>query len=259
MILAIDIGNTNIVIGCFDKSDNVIFMERVSTNALATDLEYASIVKMAFEVHDVKTEHIDGSIISSVVPNVTDTFKKAVEKLTGKNVLIVNPGIKTGLIIHIDNPAQLGSDMVVDAVAGIKEYPVPQIIIDMGTATTLSVIDRNKCYIGGAIITGVQVSADALISRASQLSKVSLNAPSKVIGSNTIDCIKSGMTYSNACAVDGMIERIEEELGEQCTVIATGGISNIIIPLCKHKIIIDDTLLLKGLLIIYKKNTKNKT
>lgn len=257
MILAIDIGNTNIVIGCFDKSDNIVFMERVSTNALATSLEYASTIKMAFEVHNIEIEQINGSIISSVVPNVTDTFKKAVEKLTGRDVIIVNPGIKTGLSIRIDNPAQLGSDLVVDAVAGIKEYPVPQIIIDMGTATTLSVIDRNKCYIGGAIMTGVQVSCDALISRASQLSRVSLDAPSKVIGSNTIDCIKSGMTYSNACAVDGMIDRIEEELKEKCTVIATGGISNIIIPLCKHKIIIDDMLLLKGLIIIYKKNVKH--
>lgn len=258
MILAIDIGNTNIVIGCFDKSDNIVFMERVSTNSAATSLEYAATIKMAFEVHDIKTDHIDGSIISSVVPTVTDTIKNAVEKLTGKHALIVNPGIKTGLVIRIDDPAQLGSDLVVDAVAGIKEYPVPQIIIDMGTATTLSVIDKNKHYIGGAIMTGVKVSADALTSNASQLSKVSLNPPAKVISTNTIDCVKSGMTFSNACVVDGMIERIEEELGEKCTVIATGGISNIIIPLCKHEIIIDDTLLLKGLIIIYKKNVKNR-
>ncbi len=256
MILAIDIGNTNIVIGVFDKSDDIVFMERVSTNIMATALEYAATIKMAFEVHNIKIENIDGAIISSVVPTVTNTFKQAVEKLTGQDVIVVNPGIKTGLAIRIDNPAQLGSDLVVDATAGIKEYPVPQIIIDMGTATTMSVIDRNKCYIGGAIITGVQVSSDALVSRASQLSRVSLDAPSKVIGTNTIDCIKSGMTYASACAVDGMIERIEKELGEKCTVIATGGISNIIIPLCKHKIIIDDTLLLKGLIIIYKKNAK---
>lgn len=258
MILAIDIGNTNIVIGCFDNSEKIVFMERVSTNALATDLEYLSIVKVACELHNVETNSIDGSIISSVVPTVTSTFKKAVKKLTGKNVIIVNPGIKNGLSIRIDNPAQLGSDLVVNAVAGINEYPVPQIIIDMGTATTLSVIDSSKHYIGGAILTGVQVSADALVSRASQLSKVSLDAPPKVIGTNTIDCIKSGMTYSSACAVDGMIDRIEEELGEKCTVIATGGISGTIIPLCKHKIIIDDLLLLKGLIIIYKKNVKNK-
>lgn len=256
MILAIDIGNTNIVIGCFDNNESIIFMERVSTNSLATDLEYVSIIKAAFELHNIDIEKIEGAIISSVVPTVTATFKKAVEKLTGKNVLIVNPGIKNGLSIRIDNPAQLGSDLVVNAVAGIKEYPVPQIIIDMGTATTLSVIDNKKNYIGGAILTGVQVSADALVSRASQLSKVSLDAPGKVIGTNTIDCIKIGMTYSSACAVDGMIDRIEEELGEKCTVIATGGISGIIIPLCKHKIVIDDTLLLKGLMIIYKKNVK---
>lgn len=256
MILAIDIGNTNIVIGGIDNSDNVIFMERCSTNLSATVLEYVSIIKIALELNKVELNEIEGAIISSVVPTVTATFSYAIKKLIGKQAIIVNPGIKTGLSIKIDDPAQLGSDLVVGAVAGINNYSVPQIIIDMGTATTLSVVDNSKSYIGGVIMTGVQVSADALTSSASLLSKVSFDLPKKIIGTNTADCMRSGMMYYNACAIDGMIEKIESELSEKCTVIATGGLASKIISLCNHDIIFDDKLLLKGLTILYKKNSK---
>lgn len=254
MILAIDVGNTNIVIGC--AIDNkILFRERISTNQTATDLEYTAVIKTAFELNSIDPKAIDGAIISSVVPSVTATLKKAVEKYTGARVLTVGPGIKTGLSIRIDNPAQLGSDLVVDAVAGINEYPVPMIIIDMGTATTMSVIDKNKNYIGGVIMTGMAVSTDALISGTSQLPKIAFEPPKKVIGTNTIDCLKSGIMHSCACGLDGMIERIEDELGEKCTVIATGGLAGLVTPLCKSRIILDDDLLLKGLVIIYNKNT----
>ena len=253
MILAIDIGNSNIVIGCIDN-DEILFRERVSTNHTATDLEYAANMKMAMDMHRIDPKTIDGAIISSVVPSVTNTCKKAVEKYLGVNVKVVGPGIKTGLSIVIDNPAQLGSDLVVDAVAGINEYPAPMILIDMGTATTVSVIDSKKNYLGGMIMTGMAVSTDALISRTAQLPKIAFEKPKKVIGSNTVDCMKSGIMYSNACALDGVIDRIEEELGEKCTVVATGGLSSVIVPLCKKDIILDDDLLLKGLNIIYKKN-----
>lgn len=253
MILAVDIGNTNIVVGCF--SDNkILFTERISTNKTATDLEYASSVQMAMHMHDVNPTMLRGAIISSVVPSVTNTFKRAVEKYAGVDVLVVGPGIKTGLSITIDNPAQLGSDLVVDAVAGINNYPVPQIIIDMGTATTMSVIDKNKNYTGGIIMTGVSVSAEALAARTSQLPRIAYEVPKKVVGTNTVDSMKSGVIYANACAIDGLIEKIEEEIGNQCTVIATGGLASTIIPLCKKSIIIDDELLLKGLMIIYNKN-----
>ena len=253
MILAIDIGNSNIVMGCIDN-DEILFRERVSTNHTATDLEYAANMKMAMDMHGIDPKTIDGAIISSVVPSVTNTCKKAVEKYLGVNVKVVGPGIKTGLSIVIDNPAQLGSDLVVDAVAGINEYPAPMILIDMGTATTVSVIDNNKNYLGGMIMTGMAVSTDALISRTAQLPKIAFEKPKKVIGSNTIDCMKSGIMYSNACALDGVIDRIEEELGEKCTVVATGGLSGVVVPLCRKDIILDDDLLLKGLNIIYKKN-----
>lgn len=253
MILAIDIGNSNVVLGCFDGTE-ILFTERVSTNQTATDLEYAANMKMAMDMHGIKPDDIDGAIISSVVPSVTNTFKAAVEKYIKVEVKVVGPGIKTGLSITIDNPAQLGSDLVVDAVAGINEYPTPMIVIDMGTATTLSVIDKNKNYIGGMIMTGMSVSTDALINRTAQLPKFAFEKPKKVIGSNTIDCLKSGIMYSNACAIDGAIERIEEELGERCTVVATGGLAGVIVPLCRRDIILDDDLLLKGLMIIYNKN-----
>ena len=253
MILAIDIGNTNVVMGCFD-GDKLIFRERVSSTQEATDLEYAVTIKTALEMYHITVEEVKGVIVSSVVPSITNTFKRAVEKLTGVKPSVVGPGIKTGLSILIDNPAQLGSDLVVDAVAGINEYPLPQIIIDMGTATTFSIIDRNRNYLGGMITTGMAVSAEALVSKTSQLPKIAFDKPKKLIGTNTVDCIKSGIMYSTASSLDGMIERIEDELGERCTVIATGGLASLVIPLCKRDIILDEDLMLKGLVNIYNRN-----
>lgn len=257
MIIAVDIGNTNIVLGCAEDN-KILFRERIATNQTETDLEYAVRIRAALEMNSIDISKIDGAIISSVVPSVTNTVKAAIVKLTGVKVMVVGPGIKTGLSIMIDNPAQLGSDLVVDAVAGIQEYPAPLIIIDMGTATTLSVVDAKHNYIGGVIMTGMAVSTDALISRTAQLPKIAFEKPKKTIGTNTVDCLKSGIMFSNACAIDGMIERIEEELGEKCTVIATGGLSGVVIPLCRREgIILDDTLLLKGLTIIYNRNKRD--
>ncbi len=253
MLLALDVGNTNIVLGCFD-GDNILFRERVSTNQQATDLEYATRIRMALDMYGIDRKEINEAIISSVVPSVTNTLKKAVEKYLGCTPMIVGPGIKTGLSIVIDNPAQLGSDLVVDAVAGISEYPVPLIIIDMGTATTFSLVDAKKRYLGGVIMTGMAVSTEALVSRTSQLPRIAFEAPKSVIGTNTIDCMKSGIMYSTACAIDGMIDRIEEEIGEHCTVVATGGLAGTVVPLCKKDIILDDDLLLKGLHVIFEKN-----
>ncbi|MBO5936863.1 MAG: type III pantothenate kinase [Clostridia bacterium] len=253
MILAIDIGNTNIVLGCFND-DKIILRERLSTNHTATLLEYAATIKTAFDMYGIDPKTVTGAIISSVVPAVTNTVKAAIEKFIGTKVLVIGPGIKTGLSIVIDNPSQLGSDLVVDAVAGLNEYSAPMIIIDMGTATTVSVINSKKEYIGGMIVPGLAISHDALINRTSQLSKIALEKPKKVIGSNTVDCIKSGLLYGNAGMLDGLIERINESLGEKCTVVATGGLSTVVVPLCKSDIIVDEDLLLKGLMVIYNKN-----
>ena len=231
MILAVDIGNTNIVLGCCDK-DRILVRERVSTNLTATDLEYAVTLRTAVEMNGLDGSDIDGAIISSVVPSIKNTVKAAVEKYTKVKCKVVGPGMKTGLSIKIDNPAQLGSDLVVDAVAGINEYPTPLIIIDMGTATTLSVIDENKNYLGGMIMPGIMVSHDSLINRTSQLPRIALEVPKKTIGTNTVDCIKGGLLYGNAGAIDGLCERVRRETGRDYTVVATGGLAPTVVPLC---------------------------
>lgn len=256
MILAIDIGNTNIVIGCCDQ-EKIYFVERLSTTSEKTELEYAVSFKNVLELYGIRPEELDGGIISSVVPPVTNIVREAVEKVIGKQVKIVGPGIRTGLNILMDNPAQVGSDRIVNAVAAIQEYPVPLVIIDMGTATTFCVLDEKKRYIGGMILPGVRVSLDALTMRTSQLPRISIEAPKKPIGKNTIDSMKSGIIYGNAACVDGVIDRIEEELGQKVTVLATGGLAEQIVPHCRRKVIIDDKLLLKGLRYIYTKNTEN--
>ena len=253
MILAIDIGNTNIVVGCIDK-EKIYFIERLSTVRTKTELEYAIDLKTVLDIYHIKRTDIEGCIISSVVQQITNVAKLAAEKILKKEVLVLGPGVKTGLNIMLDNPGEMGADRVADAVAALTYYPVPLVIVDMGTATTVSVVDEKKRYLGGMILPGVRVSLDALISRASQLSGISIEEPKKLIGKNTVDCMKSGILYGNAAAVDGIIDRIEEELGKKVTAIATGGMSGKIIPHCKRKIIQDEDLLLKGLLVIYEKN-----
>ena len=241
MILAIDIGNTNIVVGCIDDQ-KTYFIERLATVRTKTELEYAVDLKTLLEIYHIKKADIEGCIISSVVPQITNIAKLAAEKILKKEVMVLGPGVKTGLNIMMDNPGQLGADLVADAV------------IDMGTATTVSVVNSKKQYIGGMILPGIGISLDALTARASQLSGISIDAPKHVLGKNTIECMKSGVLYSNAAAIDGIVDRVEEELGEKATVIATGGLAKKIVSHCKKEIILDEDLLLKGLLVIYEKN-----
>ena len=253
MILAIDIGNTNIVLGCVDDN-KTYFIERLSTIKTKMELEYAIDIKMVLDIHGIKTEKLEGAIISSVVPQITYVVKEAAEKILKKETLVIGPGVKNGLNILMDNPAQLGSDLVANAVAGIAEYKAPMMIFDLGTATTVSVIDEKKNYIGGMIYPGVNISLNALTENASQLQGIGLEAPKRIVGKNTIECMKSGVLYSSAAAIDGIIDRIEEAIGQPMTAIATGGLSKKIVPYCKREVILDDDLLLKGLLIIYRKN-----
>ena len=253
MILAIDIGNTNIVLGCIDNR-NILFTERISTDQQKTDLEHAISVKTVLELHNIKPSCISGALIASVVPPITSLISSAVKKITGCTAMVVGPGIRTGLNILMDNPASVGADLIVGAVAAIAEYPCPLIIIDMGTATTFAVVDEKKNYIGGMILPGIRVSLDSLTSRTSQLPRISLDPPKRLIGRNTIDSMKSGILYGNASCIDGMTERIMDELGMRTTVIATGGLAETITPLCRQDIILDNELLLKGLLLIYEKN-----
>lgn len=253
MVLAIDIGNTNIVVGGFEN-DEIQFIERISTNKSSTALEYTVLIKTVLELNGLKDKPLEGGIISSVVPSVTNLLKSAVEKLTGKPVMVLGPGLKTGLKIQIDNPAQAGADLVAGAVAAVEFYPAPLIVIDMGTATTITAIDTEKAFIGGMIMPGLRSSVEALTGSTSQLPNISLEPPKRIVSTNTVDCMKSGVIYGTVCSIDGIIDRMEEELGYKCTVVATGGLSTIITPLCKRNIIVDDTLLLKGLMVIYNKN-----
>lgn len=253
MLLAIDMGNTNIVISCMDGR-NIAFVERISTDISRTELEYAISFKMVFELHGIDSDSIDGAILSSVVPPLTNVISHAVEKITGNKPMIVGPGIKTGLNIHMDDPGSVGSDLIVGAVAAIERYGAPVTIIDLGTATTIAVIDRRGSYAGGIIIPGVRASLEALASSTSQLPKIGLDIPKHVIGKNTVDSMKSGIVLGNAAMIDGMIDRIHEELGYETNVVAAGGTARLIIPACKHRILIDDELLLHGLGIVYHKN-----
>lgn len=253
MILAIDIGNTNIVIGCI-KDNEILFVERLHTDGKKSQLEYAISLKNVLELYGVDRKGLEGGIISSVVPPVTGTIHNAAAKIIGKELLVVGPGVKTGLDIRIDNPAQLGPGLVVGAVAGIEEYGSPLVIIDMGTATAFTVVNEKRQVIGGMILPGVGVALDSLTSRTSQLPKISLDPPKKFIGSNTIDCMKSGVLYGNACCIDGMIGRIREELSVVPKVVATGGLAKRIIPYCREQIQMDDALLLKGLNLIFERN-----
>ncbi len=255
MILTIDIGNTNIVLGGV-QGDEIQFQARMVTDAIKTSDQYCAELKTMLELFEVKPGDIEGSIVSSVVPPVLNSIRTALRKLTGKACLVVGPGIRTGLNIQIDNPAQTGADLVVAAVAALREYKPPMIIVDMGTATTITVLNKNGALVGGCVCPGVKLSLDALTSKAALLPGISLDQPKKVIGRNTIDCMRSGIMYGTASMLDGLIQRMEEELGETSTVIMTGGIAKYIRPLCRREMLIDEDLIIKGLAALYADNKR---
>lgn len=255
MILTVDVGNSNIVLGAVE-GDQIRFEARLRTDATKTSDEYCIDLKMILDVYGVQPADIEGSIIASVVPQVLNSMQTAIKKLTGKAALVVGPGLKTGLNIQIENPAQTGADLVVGCVAALREHKAPMIIVDMGTATTMIVLDKNSAMIGGCIMPGVKISMDALTDRTALLPGLQLDQPKKAIGRNTIDCMRSGIMMGAACTIDGMIERMEAELGYETTVIATGGIAKFVLPMCKKKIIYDKDLLVKGLATLYRENKR---
>ena len=255
MILAIDVGNTNIVIGCMEKG--VIHSTlRFHTDLRETDAEYAIKLKQALEIYGTDIKSLEGAIISSVVPPVTEALRNAVKWISGMEPMIVGPGMKTGMNVRIDDPGTLAGDLVVGSVAAMEYYGAPVIVLDMGTATTMVVIDKNNCYIGGVILPGVKLSYGALSSGTSLLPAISITAPKKLIATNTVDSMRSGAVFGTAATIDGMIERMEEELGYSCSVVANGGLAKAIVPYCRKKISVDDDLLLKGLWVLYNKNRK---
>lgn len=253
MLLAIDMGNTNIEVGLMD-GEQLISSDRIATDLRKTETEYAVLLHTIFEIRGIDPAMISGSIISSVVPPLTHIIREAVKRVTKTAPLVVGPGIRTGLKIRIDNPKELGADLVVGSVAAIELYGSPVIVIDMGTATTLCAIGADSSYLGGILMPGINLSMNALADGTSQLPRIALEAPKKVIGSNTVTAIQSGMIFGQASLLDGMSDRIEEECGYPMQIVATGGLAKIVVPHMKRKVILDSELMIKGLRIIYEKN-----
>lgn len=253
MILAVDVGNTNIVLGCIEDGE-ILNIVRIHTAPHETAAEYAIKLKQILEVYDIDARKFEAVIISSVVPTVTQALAGATKLLTGLKPMIVGPGIRTGMNIRLDDPSTLAADLLVGSVAAMNYYGVPSIIIDMGTATTIVVVDKDKCYRGGAIFPGVKLSYEALAAGTSLLPDISIVPPKKVISTDTVDAMRSGAVYGSAGMIDGILTRMEDELGENCHIIATGGLAKAVTPYCKHDIVCDDDLLLKGLWYLYSKN-----
>lgn len=253
MILTIDIGNTNVAFGGFAEGE-CTFVARVATDPAQTEDEYASKMLSILSLHDVARKQIDGAIISSVVPQLTTVMKKAVGMICGVEALVVGPGIKTGINIHCDAPSSVGSDLICACVAVNHLYGSPALIVDMGTATKMMVLSDKGTFIGVSIIPGLRMGLRALSEGTAQLPQVSLEAPASVVGKNTVDAMKSGVVFGHAAMVDGMIDRFDDELGLSLPVYATGGLSHLIVPHCKHDITLNDNLVLKGLELLYIKN-----
>ncbi len=257
MILTADIGNTNIVIGMMDEN-HVHFSGRIASDRKKTADQFAIEIKTMMDIYNVDMSKISGSIISSVVPQLTIPLKSALMHLLRLTPFVVGSGIKTGLNILTDQPNMLGSDLVVNAVAALAQYKPPMMIFDLGTATTCSVIDASGNYIGSIIYPGVKTSFDALSQNASQLPYISYEPPKNIIGKNTVDSMKSGAIYGSAAMLDGLIDKIIKDQGHQMRVIATGGLAKCVVPYCEHEVIYDEDLLSKGLWYIYQKNCKIK-
>ena len=257
MILAIDVGNTNIVLGCIEDG-KILNIVRIQTNDKCSSVEYAIKLKDILDLYGIDHRGFEGAIVSSVVPPLTQALQEAIKLLTGVDALTVGPGMKTGMNVRIDDPSTVAADLIVSSVAAITYYGSPVIVIDMGTATTMVVIDREGCYKGGAIVPGLKLSYASLASGTSLLPDISIIPPTKIVATNTVDCMRSGAVYGTAALLDGMIERMEEELGYKCAVVATGGLAQSIVGHCRHEISYDGDLILKGLWTLYQKNTKKK-
>ncbi len=255
MLLTFDIGNTNITIGGY-KDEKLVFTARFATDTRRTADQYAIEIRDILDINNVDKKSIKAAAICSVVPPVKNAIRQALKKLYNIEPLVLGPGVKTGLNIKIDNPAQLGADLAAGAVGAMAKYPTPTIIIDLGTATTISAIGKNGEFFGGAIAAGLRLTLEALTTRTAQLPTVSIEAPKSVIGTNTDDCMKSGIVIGAASMLDGMIDRIKKELGAEATVVATGGFAGTVVEFMNNKVIIDDNLLLDGLRLIYNKNNK---
>lgn len=256
MFLAIDIGNTNITLGTYD-GDEPIFVSRISTDRSKTPDEYAIEFKQLFSLYGTPLSSFDSAAISSVVPELSSAVSAAVRLVTGCTPMMLGPGIKTGMNILIDNPAQLGADLLAGAVGAAALYPLPCLVIDLGTASKISVIDKNGSFCGCAIAPGIGISLEALSSKTSQLPNISLKTPARAIGKNSVDSMQSGTVFGFAGMIDGLCEKLEAELGDTVmTTVATGGLAKDLVKSCKRDIVYNAELILYGLKVLYEKNNK---
>jgi len=254
MILAIDMGNSNIKIGLVKDTENVI-EEHVHTENTHTSLEYAEHILQVLALYKVDKSEVTGAIIASVVPPLTAVLSAAVNKVFGFRPMIVNGTLKMKVTFSgVTDPGYVGADLVAGAEAVVHEYPLPCIMVNMGTATTIMVVDKNGDFRGGAILPGMRTSLDALSQDAAILPEISLDEPGSPITLNTVECMRNGIIYGCAAQIDGIVARMEEELGEKCTVVASGGMSRFCVPFCSHALIQDRNLLMKGLYLIYQEN-----
>lgn len=258
MILTVDIGNTNILLGGFSEN-RLCFVARLATNPSLTEDEYAVKLLQTLALHGIERSDINGAILSSVVPALNTILCRAISFLYGFSPLVVGPGIKTGLNIHCDIPSSVGADIICDCVGAHHLYGSPALIVDMGTATKMMVLNDKGTFIGLSIIPGVHMGLRALSEGTAQLPQVSLEAPPSVVAKNTADCMRSGVLFGHAAMVDGMIDRIREEIGTDLPVYATGGLSPLIVSHCKHEIVLSEHLVLHGLYRIFQKNRTEKT
>lgn len=254
MVFAIDTGNTHTVLGYMD-GDRVVSSFRIPTDRKETDCGYAARIKDMLELSGMKPEDFEGIIISSVVPTVTRELRKAVELVFKRKALDLGSGMDTGLDITAIPGGMIAPDLEAAAVGAKNRYPLPCVIIDMGTATTVTVVDEKGRYIGGAILPGAMTALNALVAGTSLLPGIEIEAPDKAIAVETISSMQSGLVYGSAGSIDGIIDHFVEELGRQpASIVATGGLGKLICRHCRHEIIFDDDLVLKGMVDVYRRN-----
>lgn len=253
MIFVLDVGNTNTVLGVYDE-DILKYHWRIETSRNKTEDEYGMVIKSLLQHEGLSFDQFDGIIISSVVPPIMFALERMCKKYFGIKPLIVGPGIKTGLNIKYENPREVGADRIVNAVAGIQEYGSPLIIVDFGTATTYCYINEDKQYMGGAIAPGINISTEALYSKAAKLPRIEINRPDGIIGKNTVSAMQAGILYGYVGQVEGIVNRIKAQSNLEPTVIATGGLATLIANESTVIDVVEPFLTLKGLQLIYKRN-----